>query len=147
MCRPYSVLHPVGFTVPIPLPRPRCALAAPFRPYPSEAGRCPFCGTIPDAPSPKLVAHRRALPGTVVPWSPDFPRRRQVPAAAARPSGGRDIGNFTLFVIPAKAGTQPDKKTGVPAFAGMTSVLLWAGQQQRQQFGAALAVNDAVDQV
>src|SRR5206468_4331823 len=30
---------------------------------------------------------RRALPGTVVPWSPDFPRRRQVSAAAAQPSG------------------------------------------------------------
>ena len=25
-----------------------------------------------------------------------------------------------LFVIPAKAGTQPDKKNWVPAFAGMT---------------------------
>jgi len=47
MRRPYSVLHPVGFTVPTPLPGPRCALAAPFRPYPSEGGRSPFCGTIP----------------------------------------------------------------------------------------------------
>jgi len=47
LCRPYSVLHPVGFTVPALLPAPRCALAAPFRPYPSEAGRNPFCGTIP----------------------------------------------------------------------------------------------------
>ena len=37
------------------------------------------------------MADRRALPGTVVPWSPDFPRRRQVPAAAARPSGNRQI--------------------------------------------------------
>src|SRR5205809_121245 len=36
ICRPYSVLHPVGFTVPALLPGPRCALAAPFRPYPSE---------------------------------------------------------------------------------------------------------------
>ena len=33
---------------------------------------------------------RRALPGTVVPWSPDFPRPGDKPqAAAARPSGGR----------------------------------------------------------
>jgi len=47
MCRPYSVLHPVGFTVPAPLPGPRCALAAPFRPCPSEGGRYAFCGTIP----------------------------------------------------------------------------------------------------
>jgi len=36
MWRPYSILLPVGFTVPVLLPGPRCALAAPFRPYPSE---------------------------------------------------------------------------------------------------------------
>jgi len=54
MCHPYSVLHPVGFTVPALLPRPRCALAAPFRPYPSEAGRYPFCGTVPEQRRQKL---------------------------------------------------------------------------------------------
>jgi hypothetical protein len=32
--RPYSVLLPVGFTMPAPLPEPRCALTAPFHPYP-----------------------------------------------------------------------------------------------------------------
>ncbi len=83
ICRPYSVLHPVGFTMPPLLPKTRCALAAPFRPYPSEGGRIAFCGTVPDS-----RGSRRELPGTVVPWSPDFPRRGQVPAAAARPSGG-----------------------------------------------------------
>ncbi len=31
--RPYSVLLPVGFTMPAPLPDPRCALTAPFHPY------------------------------------------------------------------------------------------------------------------
>ena len=36
MRHPYSVLHPVGFAVPRPLPAARCALAAPFRPYPPE---------------------------------------------------------------------------------------------------------------
>ena len=77
MWRPYSVLHPVGFTVPMLLPAPRCALAAPFRPYRAEARRCPFCGTIPE---PCRSGARRALPGTVVPWSPDFPR----PAYASR---------------------------------------------------------------
>jgi len=92
MCRPYSVLHPMGFTVPALLPGPRCALAAPFRPYPAKARRNPFCGTLPDPSSPKLVADRRALPGIVVPWSPDFPRRRLVSAAAARPSGSAHIG-------------------------------------------------------
>ena len=31
--RPYSVLLPVGFAVPLPLPEARCALTAPFHPY------------------------------------------------------------------------------------------------------------------
>jgi len=51
-CRPYSVLLPVGFTVPPLLPGARCALAAPFRPCPRAAvrrlrGRFVFCGTFP----------------------------------------------------------------------------------------------------
>src|ERR1043165_3767246 len=33
-CRPYSVLLPVGFALPPPLPAARCALTAPFHPYP-----------------------------------------------------------------------------------------------------------------
>ena len=37
MCRPYSILLPVGFAVPQALPPARCALAAPFRPYPAKA--------------------------------------------------------------------------------------------------------------
>src|SRR5450755_2087267 len=32
-CRPYSVLLPVWFAVPPPLPEARCALTAPFHPY------------------------------------------------------------------------------------------------------------------
>src|SRR3954451_5916363 len=51
-CRPYSVLLPVGFTMPGPLPDPRCALTAPFHPYRAEAprsdgGRFVLCGTVP----------------------------------------------------------------------------------------------------
>jgi len=57
-------LHPVGFTVPVLLPGPRCALAAPFRPCRAEARRCPFCGTIPEERR-RGLAPRRALPGTV----------------------------------------------------------------------------------
>ena len=69
-CRPYLVLLPVGFALPPPFPAARCALTTPFHPYP---------------PSPKLwravyfLWHfpwgrpRRVLPGTVSPWSPDFP--------------------------------------------------------------------------
>jgi len=33
-CPSYSVLLRVGFTVPLPLPVARCALTAPFHPYP-----------------------------------------------------------------------------------------------------------------
>src|SRR6478735_2522572 len=32
LCRPYSVLLPVWFAMPVPLPDPRCALTAPFHP-------------------------------------------------------------------------------------------------------------------
>ena len=42
-------------------------------------------------PSNLAEASRRALPGTVVPWSPDFPRL-SCEAAAARPSGGAHMG-------------------------------------------------------
>ena len=34
--RPYSVLLPVGFTMPVPSLGPRCALTAPFHPYPKS---------------------------------------------------------------------------------------------------------------
>ena len=89
ICRPYSVLHPVGFTVPRLLPAARCALAAPFRPYPSEGGRNPFCGTIPE-PSPKLEPAGR-YPAPLFRGARTFlaPLAR---AAAARPSDSGDIG-------------------------------------------------------
>jgi len=49
--RPYLVLLPVGFTVPIPLLVSRCALTAPFHPDPEPtkvvSGRFAFCGTVP----------------------------------------------------------------------------------------------------
>ncbi len=53
VCRPYSVLLPVGFTMPVPLPEPRCALTAPFHPCRAKAplrgegGRFVLCGTFP----------------------------------------------------------------------------------------------------
>ena len=69
--RPYSVLLPVGFTVPPPLPDARWALTPPFHPCRSANGEPVVC----------FLLHcpwghpRRALPGTVFPWSPDFPPR------------------------------------------------------------------------
>jgi len=70
--RPYSVLLPVGFAMPVPLPVPRWALTPPFHPYPTAEAARAVC----------FLRHfpwgrpRRALPGTVFPWSPDFPLRR-----------------------------------------------------------------------
>src|SRR5215510_12994927 len=64
--RPYSVLLPVGFTLPPALPPARCALTAPFHPYRVTAAVC-FLWHFPWARA------RRSLTGTVRPWSPDFP--------------------------------------------------------------------------
>ena len=46
-CRPYSVLLPAGLAMPPPLPEARCALTAPFHPYPFENGRFDLCGAFP----------------------------------------------------------------------------------------------------
>ena len=69
---PYLILLPVGFALPPLLPEARCALTAPFHPYPpSPRGalsvavcflwHCPW------------GRPRRPLAATVSSWSPDFP--------------------------------------------------------------------------
>jgi hypothetical protein len=65
----YSVLLPVGFAMPFPLPETRCALTAPFHPYPAFAGgRSVFCGTVPGVapagryPAPLSRGARTFLP-------------------------------------------------------------------------------------
>jgi len=85
-CRPYSVLLPVGFawTVPVagaavrscrtfsPLPAARSALGGLF------LWHCPW------------GRPRRALPGTVLPWSPDFPPPRPFgPCGGGHPADWR----------------------------------------------------------
>jgi hypothetical protein len=73
--RSYSVLLPVGFAVPPPLPAARCALTAPFHPDPQIAAT----EAAPSRRADCSLWHfpwgcpRRVLPGTVFPWSPDFP--------------------------------------------------------------------------
>ena len=42
---PCLALLQVGFTMRTPLPKSRCALTAPFHPYPGMPGRYIFCGT------------------------------------------------------------------------------------------------------
>ena len=76
MCRPYSVLLPVGFAVPPLLPGARCALTAPFHSDRPGLRRGLAVCSLWHCPWGRP---RRALPGTVVSWSPDFPR------AASRP--------------------------------------------------------------
>jgi hypothetical protein len=91
-CRSYLVLLPVGFALPPPLPAARCALTAPFHP----CRPChPTKGLMGSAVC--FLWHfpwgrpRRALPGTVPPWSPDFPPLAKAAwpgrRAAIRPSG------------------------------------------------------------
>jgi hypothetical protein len=65
----------VGFTVPRPLPAARCALAAPFRPYPTEAGRYALEKALRPVPSPRLHAFRprrirRSVDAQVFPYVP-----------------------------------------------------------------------------
>src|SRR5262245_32791138 len=58
--RPYSVLLPVGFTVPAPLPGPRWALTAPFHPYPEaslEGGLLSVALSL-GLPPPEVIRHR-----------------------------------------------------------------------------------------
>ena len=87
-CRPYSVLLPVWFAMPVPLPDPRCALTAPFHPCPpsqlallwrgrpgglsrrSPEGRRRAVRSLWHFPWGRP---RRTLSGTVCRWSPDFP--------------------------------------------------------------------------
>jgi hypothetical protein len=85
---PYSVLLRAGFAMRTPLPEPRCALTAPFHPCLCPLGA--IGGILSVAlslgPGPKPLA-RRGLPATLVSRSPDFPRRKLPPDAAARPPG------------------------------------------------------------
>jgi hypothetical protein len=87
ICSPYSVLLPVGFALPPPLPGVRCALTAPL-PVITEARRAVcFLWHFP------WGCPRRPLTGTVLPWSPDFPHTNgfpHCPRAVIRPPGERD---------------------------------------------------------
>jgi len=79
---PYLVLLPVGFAVPFPLPDPRCALTAPFHPYPANRAVC-FLWHFP------WGRPRRPLAGTVFRWSPDFPPRKGYPKRSGHPVNWR----------------------------------------------------------
>ena len=78
--RPYSVLLPVGFTLPPPLPGARCALTAPFHPYPTRrAGGLLSVALSLGSPPPAVSRHRVS----VEPGLSSIPER----TATIRPSG------------------------------------------------------------
>src|SRR4030081_340887 len=74
-CRPYSVLLPVWFAMPFPLPDPRCALTAPFHPccplplsLPRKRGRVGVGGSGSFSvalslglPPPDVIRHRMSM--------------------------------------------------------------------------------------
>jgi hypothetical protein len=92
LCRPYSVLLPVWFAMPVPLPDPRCALTAPFHPCcPSLSGwgkRFVLCGTVPGVapagcyPAPYVDGARTFLPRSL----------SAIAGAAVRPTDALGMG-------------------------------------------------------
>src|ERR1700730_5341324 len=90
-CRPYSVLLPVWFAMPFPLPDPRCALTAPFHPcFPSLSGGGSGSFSVAlslGLPPPDVIRHRMSMePGLSSP-------------AAFRPQRERPSGRLTSFVM------------------------------------------------
>ena len=86
---PYSALLRMGFTVPSPSPERRCALTAPFHPYPRPTrGRSALCGTFP-----RVTAAGR-YPACLLSRSPDLPpghtpQRTPASSSRAKDSTGR----------------------------------------------------------
>jgi hypothetical protein len=71
---PYLVLLRMGFTLPCLLPAMRCALTAPFHPYPAKARRYIFCGTFRRlSPPRRYLASCPAEPGLSSPAGYVYP--------------------------------------------------------------------------
>ena len=122
-CRPYSVLLPVGFTVPSPLPGTRCALTAPFHPYPRatqrpgrRAGGLLSVALSLGSPPPGVTRHRFSVePGL------SSPRR-----VAPLPGGGHpavwhpENGDIRRSSQPSRAISQPSRATVSPSISPST---------------------------
>ena len=89
--RPYSVLLPVGFTVPVLLPVPRWALTPPFHPYPasssphrqenSRRGGLLSVALSLGSPPPDVIRHRVSVePGLSSPYRLSALVKRGCPA-------------------------------------------------------------------
>ncbi len=84
---PYLVLLRVGFSLPPRLPGARCALTAPFHPYPSFEGRYIFCGTFRPR---RLNAAARTLSGTPLCGVRTFLSLPAQPSRSCRSQAGSD---------------------------------------------------------
>jgi hypothetical protein len=94
--RPYSVLLLVGFAVPSALPRPRCALTAPFHPDPrlaAEGGLLSVALSL-GLPPPDVIRHRHSMePGLSSPSrSPERPPGRLTPMGFGAQASPRQAG-------------------------------------------------------
>src|SRR5208283_1373072 len=98
---PYSVLLPVGFTLPSLLPERRCALTSPFHPYPGRTRRRYVSVALSlGSPPPAVSRHRISVePGL---------SSRGFPPAAVQPSG-------TPSLLPALRRGQPAHGVRRPA--------------------------------
>src|SRR5947199_9829529 len=81
---PYLVLLRVGFSLPAELLPPRCALTAPFHPYP-VSGAVYFLWHFPSGPKTRPAVSRHAAL-----WRPDLPP--PLPGATARPAASLYFG-------------------------------------------------------
>jgi len=95
--RPYSVLLPVGFAVPLPLPVARCALTAPFHPcraYATLRGGLFSVALSLGLPPPDVIRHRMSV-------EPGLSSRAYLSAlagAAVRPTDTQGMGFWSAVV-------------------------------------------------
>src|SRR3954471_6389560 len=110
--RPYSVLLPVGFAVPFPLPETRCALTAPFHPCLGNTQRTAAVCSLWHFP---WGCPRRMLSGTVCPGARTFlsGHLSVIAGAAVQPTDGIGMGWGGDYV---KAG--PMRQDGPGALLG-----------------------------
>ena len=88
------VLLRMGFTMPVLLPVRRCAFTAPFHPYRHIRFRHPAVCFLWHFP---WGYPRRALPGILILWSPDFPL--PLPKQKQQPSGHLTGPDYTLAML------------------------------------------------
>ena len=133
---PLCGLAPGGVCLPPPLPAARCALTAPFHPCrrPRLHERAPAVCSLWHFPWGRP---RRALPGTVFPWSPDFPPPGPEGSRSGHPAVWR------LLARRLRASRQPSRWSS-PASRAAVSASGWpsisAGRKWRWKAWSAAVV-------